>query len=149
MPYLRGVMDNLKALHQPKDKENKKKSFQKFGEKPEYEEGATIFDMGYIKAEAVGFIRGRSICDTYIIIDEAQNLTPTEIKTIITRVGTGSKLILLGDPQQIDRPELDEKNNGLSYASERLKGEPTCWQITLSDEESVRSELAKRASMLL
>ena len=149
MPYLRGVMDNLKALHQPKDKENKKKSLQKFGEKPEYEEGTTIFDMGYIKAEAVGFIRGRSICDTYIIIDEAQNLTPTEIKTIITRVGTGSKLILLGDPQQIDRPELDEKNNGLSYASERLKGEPTCWQITLSDEESVRSELAKRASMLL
>lgn len=149
MPYLRGVMDNLKALHQPKDEIRMKMNKVRFGEKPSYEEGYSIFDMGYIKAEAIGFIRGRSICDTYIIIDEAQNLTPTEIKTIITRVGTGSKLILLGDPEQIDRPELDEKNNGISYASERLKGEPTCWQITLSDKESVRSELARRASILL
>lgn len=159
-PYLRGVMDNLTALH-AKDsddsyKQNKKKSSnknrgydQEDDEKPLFEDGSTIFEMGSIKAEAVGYIRGRSICDTYIIIDEAQNLSPIEIKTIITRVGTGSKLILLGDPAQIDRPDLDERNNGLSYASERLKGEPTCWQITMSDEESVRSELAKRASMLL
>lgn len=159
-PYLRGIMDNLTALH-TKDyddsyKQNKKKSTKKNGfynqeddEKPLFEDGTTIFEMGAIKAEAVGYIRGRSICDTYIIIDEAQNLSPIEIKTIITRVGTGSKLILLGDPAQIDRPDLDERNNGLSYASERLKGEPTCWQITMTDEESVRSELAKRASMLL
>ena len=99
--------------------------------------------------EALAFIRGRSLSETYCIIDEAQNLSPVEIKTIITRVGTGTKLILLGDPAQIDRPELDERNNGLSYASERMKGEKTCWQITMTDDESVRSELAKRASMLL
>jgi len=160
-PYLRGIMDNLTALHTKKDKDepynpNKKKGNKKNrgyeqdeDEKPLFEDGTTIFERGDIKAEAVGYIRGRSICDTYIIIDEAQNLSPGEIKTIITRVGTGTKLILLGDPAQIDRPDLDERNNGLSYASERLKGETTCWQITMTDDESVRSELAKRASMLL
>ena len=67
----------------------------------------------------------------------------------VTPIATGSKLILIGDHAQIDRPELDERNNGLSYASERLKGEPTCWQLTMTDDESVRSELAKRASILL
>lgn len=160
-PYLRGIMDNLTALHTKKDKDNsnkqgykksnkKNREYEQFAyEKPLFEDGTTILERGDIKAEAVGYIRGRSICDTYIIIDEAQNLSPGEIKTIITRVGTGTKLILLGDPAQIDRPELDERNNGLSYASERLKGETTCWQITMTDDESVRSELAKRASMLL
>ena len=164
MPYLRGAFDNLMALNNKHNKEeksrnqcktinnrnsSKRKEVYDQDEKPMYEDGSFFFERGYIKAEAVGFIRGRSICDTYIIIDEAQNLTPSEIKTIITRVGTGTKLVLLGDPAQIDRPELDERNNGLSYASERLKGETTCWQITLTDEESVRSELAKRASILL
>lgn len=162
-PYLRCIMDNLKVLHTPdksdeepikvrsKKKGKKKSNFEDEEDdmKPEYEDGSELFSRGIIKTEAIGFIRGRSICDTYIIIDEAQNLTPTEIKTIITRVGTGTKLIVIGDPAQIDRPELTERNNGLSYASERLKGERTCWQITMSDEESVRSELAKRASKLL
>lgn len=161
-PYLRGIMDNLMALHtksnddtemviKAQSKKNGRKSnrFENDSEKPAFEDGTVFFETNKIKAEAVGYIRGRSICDTYIIIDEAQNLSPVEIKTIITRVGTGTKLVLIGDPAQIDRPELDERNNGLSYASERLKGEATCWQITMTDEESVRSELAKRASMLL
>ena len=151
-PYLRGIMDNITALHGDSGKGSTQgKTKNKFGtgEKPEVEDGTFFFERNDIKAEAVGYIRGRSICDTYIIIDEAQNLSPIEIKTIITRVGTGSKLILIGDPAQIDRPELDELNNGLSYASERLKGEPTCWQLTMTDDESVRSELAKRASILL
>lgn len=160
-PYLRGIMDNLVALHNRGKEENEKNvntkssyKSQKSGysyenEKPSYEDGSIFFDMKEIKAEAIGYIRGRSICDTYIIIDEAQNLSPVEAKTIITRVGTGTKLVLIGDPAQIDRPELDERNNGLSYASERMKGDPTCWQITMTDDESVRSELAKRASILL
>lgn len=161
-PYLRGIMDNLTSLHSKKDdvshesnrrskgKKNSRMNDEYYDdEKPVDEDGTTIFAYGIIKAEAIGYIRGRSICDTYIIIDEAQNLSPVEVKTIITRVGKGSKLILLGDPAQIDRPDLDERNNGLSYASERMKGEPTCWQITMTDEESVRSELAKRASILL
>lgn len=157
-PYLRGVMDNLTSLHSKKKDESHRVSKGKKNsghnhcydeEKPLYEDGTTFFETEAIKAEAIGYIRGRSICDTYIIIDEAQNLSPIEVKTIVTRVGTGTKLILLGDPAQIDRPDLDERNNGLSYVSECLKGEPTCWQITMTDEESVRSELAKRASMLM
>lgn len=155
-PYLRGTMDNLAALHRKEDysRHNKNRSnktskgFEE-NEKPLEEDGTAIFERGLIKAESIGYIRGRSICDTYIIIDEAQNLSPMEIKTIITRSGTGSKMIILGDPAQIDRPDLDERNNGLSYASERLKGEKTCFQLTMTDEESVRSEVAKRASILL
>lgn len=83
-----------------------------------------LFDRGIITAEAMNFIRGRSITYTYLIIDEAQNLTPKQIKGIVTRVGKGTKVILLGDPQQIDNPLLDEKTNGLSYASEKMKGSP-------------------------
>lgn len=160
-PYMRGLKDQLKQLinNGPSDRRknssnnsrNKKNnySYQENNEKPIYEDGTSFFERGDIQIEAISYIRGRTICDTYIIIDEVQNLTPTVVKTIITRVGTGTKLILMGDPAQIDRADLDERNNGLSYASERMKGEPTCWQITLKDEESVRSELAKRASMLL
>lgn len=156
-PYLRGIMDNLQHLHSldydeinfPDIKNKKGSSKPKFSEKPQTEDGKSHWTFGSIKAEAIGFIRGRSICDTYIIIDEAQNLTANEIKTIITRVGTGTKLVIVGDPAQIDRPEVTERDNGLSYASERLKGQPTCWQITLTDDESVRSELAKIASTIL
>lgn len=155
-PYMRGIMDNLKKLHSgsKSDFEEPRKVIRRGGnnyyaEKPESEDGRSLFEQGMIKAEAIGFIRGRSISDTYIIIDEAQNLTATEIKTIITRVGEGTKLVIIGDPAQIDRPELSERDNGLSYASERMKGDHTCWQITMTEEETVRSELAKRASVLL
>lgn len=161
MPYLRGTIDNLVALNEDDDttatksKKNKAKTspglpknLKSFDNDDEEKENI-FFSNGTIKAEAIGYIRGRSICDSFIIIDEAQNLSPAEAKTIITRVGSGSKLVLIGDPSQVDRPELDERNNGLSYASEHLKGEPSCWQITMTEEESVRSELARRASMLL
>lgn len=146
-PYMRGIYDNLAQLNSGPyfmGKEHKGKN-----EKPEIEDGHYFFETGVIKVEAIGYIRGRSTCDTYIIIDEAQNLTPVETKTIITRAGEGTKLILIGDPEQIDRPGLTERNNGLSYASERLKGEPWCWQITMGELESVRSHMAKRASKLL
>ena len=158
MPYLRSTMDNLIALNCSKanSAHNKKKG--KNGkscessheeQKPQYEKGVSFFERGDIKAEAIGYIRGRSITDTFIIIDEAQNLTPVEMKTIITRISEGSKMVILGDPAQIDRPELDERNNGLSYASEHMKGVEYCWQITMTDDESVRSEIAKIASKLL
>lgn len=161
-PFMRGIRDNLKRLingNQSEykkncsgNRENKKKNGQwnqEINEKPYCEDGTIFFERGDIQVQSLGYIRGRTICDTYIIIDEAQNLTPTEVKTIITRVGTGTKLVLMGDPAQIDRAEVDERNNGLSYASERLKGEENCWQITMNDEESVRSELAKLAAMIL
>lgn len=153
-PFMRGIMDNLKVLMSDRQySSTKAKSYQGKGnwqdEKPSKEDGSWFFENGYIKAEAVGFIRGRSICDSYIIIDEAQNLSPTEIKTIITRAAIGTKLVIIGDPEQIDRPGLNERNNGLSYASERMRGNEACWQVTMKDEESVRSQLARIASILL
>ena len=98
-----------------------------------------------MKAEAVAYLRGRSIADTYIIVDEAQNLTPIQAKSIVSRVGAGSKLILLGDPSQIDRPRLDRYNNGLVYTIERMKGYANV--ITMIEPECTRSELSKVASM--
>ena len=93
----------------------------------------------------MNFIRGRSIAKTYLIIDEAQNMTPAQVKGIITRAGKDTKIILLGDPGQIDRPFLDDRTNGLSYAAEHMKGSPLCWQITMTQEECERSELAMDA----
>ena len=86
---------------------------------------------------------------TYFIVDEAQNMTPKQIKGIITRAGKGTKVILLGDPNQIDCPFLDVKTNGLSYASEHMKGSPYCYQITLSADECERSVLANDAILRL
>ena len=93
----------------------------------------------------MNFIRGRSFVQTYLIIDEAQNMTPNQIKGIITRAGEGTKIILLGDPNQIDRPFLDERTNGLSYASEHMKGSELCYQITMTADECERSALAMEA----
>lgn len=105
-----------------------------------------LFDRGIVAAEAMNYIRGRSITQTYLIVDEAQNLTPRQVKGIVTRVGKGTKVVLLGDPEQIDHPLLDDRTNGLSYASEKMKGSPFCWQITMNADECERSELALDAS---
>lgn len=94
-------------------------------------------------------MRGRSIVDTYFIIDETQNIEPDVIKSIVTRAAEGSKFIFLGDPTQIDNPNLTERNNGLVYLSEKMKGNSLCAQVSLYDEESVRSELAKQAAQIL
>ena len=104
-----------------------------------------VFGRGIIQTEALNFIRGRSIAKTYLIIDEAQNMTPNQVKGIITRAGKDTKIILLGDPNQIDKPFLDERTNGLSYAAKYMKGSPLCWQITLSADECERSNLAMDA----
>ncbi|MDR9500531.1 MAG: PhoH family protein [Desulfurivibrionaceae bacterium] len=93
-----------------------------------------------IEMEALTFIRGRSIPNQYVIIDEAQNLTPHEVKTIISRAGEGTKMVLTGDPYQIDNPYLDSSSNGLAYTVERLKGLPIHGHVTLRKSE--RSELA-------
>lgn len=100
-----------------------------------------------IELEALTYIRGRSISRQYVIIDEAQNLTPHEVKTIISRAGEGTKMILTGDPEQIDNPYLDASSNGLSYTVERLKGQEACGHITLTRSE--RSHLASLAAEYL
>lgn len=104
-----------------------------------------IFERGVIRTEALNFIRGRSIAKTFLIIDEAQNMTPNQVKGIITRAGKGTKIVLLGDPNQIDKAFLDEKTNGLSYASKCMKGSKYCWQLTMAAEECERSVLAMDA----
>ncbi|MCL2791399.1 MAG: PhoH family protein [Desulfobulbus sp.] len=100
-----------------------------------------------IELEALTYIRGRSISRQYVIVDEAQNLTPHEVKTIISRAGEGTKMILTGDPEQIDNPYLDASSNGLSYTVERLKGQEICGHITLTRSE--RSHLASLAAEYL
>ncbi|MBL0928155.1 MAG: PhoH family protein [Phycisphaerales bacterium] len=99
---------------------------------------------GRLVLEPLTYIRGRSIPHQFIIIDEAQNLSPHEVKTIVSRVGEGTKIILTGDIEQIDNPYLDASSNGLTYAVERLKGSPLCGHITLSKSE--RSTLASLAT---
>lgn len=100
-----------------------------------------------IEVEALTYIRGRSIPNQYMIVDEAQNLTPHEVKTIISRAGEGTKIVLTGDPYQIDSPYLDAASNGLSYVIDRMKGQPLFGHVTLSKSE--RSELASIAAAQL
>ena len=138
-PLMRPVIDNLEQII---DSDEKKR----YEDEDELSDKITeIFERGIIQTEALNFIRGRSIVKTYLIIDEAQNMTPNQVKGIITRAGQGTKIILLGDPQQIDRPFLDERTNGLSYAAKYMMDSPLCWQITLSAEECERSVLAMDA----
>ena len=138
-PLMRPIMDNLEQLVDSNDGE-------RYSNEQELQDKVQeIFDRGLIQTEALTFIRGRSIIKTYLIIDEAQNMTPAQIKGIITRAGKETKIVLLGDPNQIDRPYLDDRTNGLSYAAEHMKGSPLCWQITLLSEECERSALATEA----
>ncbi|WP_321372399.1 PhoH family protein [uncultured Desulfuromusa sp.] len=104
-------------------------------------------EMGIVSVEPLTYIRGRSIPRQYMIVDEAQNLTPHEVKTIITRAGEGSKIVLTGDPEQIDNPYVDASSNGLTYIVERFKESPLAGHILLTRGE--RSPLAAAASELL
>ena len=106
-----------------------------------------LVDDGLIQVEPLTYIRGRSLPHQYLIVDEAQNLTPHEVKTIITRSGQGTKVVLTGDPFQIDNPYVDSASNGLTIATDRFKGERLAGHVVLLKGE--RSELAELASNLL
>jgi PhoH-like ATPase len=106
---MQGIFDNLDFLFS--------------GNSGNTNEWKSLADDGIIKVEALTYIRGRSIPGQYMIVDESQNLTPHEIKTIITRAGEGTKIVLTGDTQQIDSVYLDEINNGLTYVCDKLKTE--------------------------
>ena len=106
-----------------------------------------LVNMGLLAIEPLTYIRGRSIPSQFMIVDEAQNLTPHEVKTIITRVGDNTKIVLTGDPYQIDNPYVDASNNGLTTVVERFKGQPLAGTITLTKGE--RSALAELASNIL
>ncbi len=135
-PFLRPVIDNLEVLVDRDEKERYKDEYELAGKIEE------LFARDYIAAEALNFVRGRTITKTYLIIDEAQNLTPKQAKGIITRVGKGTKIVMVGDPEQIDHPFLDERTNGLSYASEKMKGSSLCFQLSMEPDECERSPLA-------
>jgi PhoH-like ATPase len=106
-----------------------------------------LVDQRILQIEALTYIRGRSIPSQFMIVDEAQNLTPHEVKTIITRAGENTKVVLTGDPYQIDNPYIDSSSNGLTYVVERFKDQPLAGHVTLSRGE--RSDLAEIAANLL
>jgi PhoH-like ATPase len=146
-PWMQPIYDNVEFLlgfnkdaKDPKDPRDKKNS----GSNRSY---AEMLELGYIEIEPLTYIRGRSIPNQYMIVDEAQNLTPHEVKTIITRVGDGTKIVLTGDPYQIDNPYVDAGNNGLTTVVERFKNEPIAGHVTLTRGE--RSALAELASNIL
>ncbi len=135
-PYMQPLYDNLSVIQHQFDEDS--------------EEAKNINDMlqnGRLLIMALAYIRGRSLSKSFFIVDEAQNLTPHEVKTIITRAGEGTKIVFTGDPYQIDTPYLDSRSNGLTYLIDRMKGQPIYAHITL--EKGERSRLAELASNLL
>jgi PhoH-like ATPase len=131
-PWMQPIFDNLEFL---------------FNTKKPGELDAILAGMGSIEVEALTYIRGRSIPEQFIIIDEAQNLTKHEVKTILTRVGERSKIVLMGDPDQIDHPYLDAYNNGLTYVVEKFKDQQIAGHVKLIKGE--RSALAQLAADIL
>jgi PhoH-like ATPase len=106
-----------------------------------------LMNQGMLQIEPLTYIRGRSIPQQYLIVDEAQNLTPHEIKTIVTRAGEGTKIVLTGDSFQIDNPYVDSANNGLVYTVDKFKEESIAAHVTLTRGE--RSKLSELASNLM
>ena len=106
-----------------------------------------LLKSGMVEIEALAFIRGRSIARRFFILDEAQQLTPHEVKTVITRISEGSKIVLIGDPAQIDNPYVDSRSNGLVYCHNRMKGQAIAAHVKLTKGE--RSKLAELAADLL
>lgn len=137
-PLLRPIFDNIENLHKT-EKKGKKDGV------PYEDPAKELVQAGVVSIQSMGYMRGRSIADTYIVVDEAQNMSLTQVLSMITRAGEGSKIVLLGDLDQIDNPFLDRQNNGLTFASEKMKGSPLCWQLSFTEDECTRSPLAKDA----
>jgi PhoH-like ATPase len=135
-PYMQPLYDNLSVIKNQYSE--KDKAFKRITEMVEHEK---------LFISPLAYIRGRHLEKIFFIVDEAQNLTPHEVKTIITRAGEGTKVIFTGDPYQIDTPYLDARSNGLTYLIDRMKGQPLYAHITL--EKGERSTLAELASNLL
>jgi PhoH-like ATPase len=135
-PYMQPLFDNLGVIQNQYPETD-----------PKHKKIKELLDEQKLLIEALSYIRGRSLVKIYFIVDEAQNLTPHEIKTIITRAGEGTKLVFTGDIFQIDHPYLDSQSNGLSYLIEKMQGQKIYAHVNL--EKGERSELADIASTLL
>lgn len=158
-PWLQPVYDALDLLTRPVAAGanfNKKKA-SRHGNRQDSSDSSNVMthsapyepmiQEGIIEIEALCYIRGRSIPDRFFILDEAQQLTPLEAKTVVTRMSRGSKLVLIGDPAQIDNPYVDSRSNGLVYTRQRMRGQPFAAHIPLSKGE--RSPLAEAGAKLL
>jgi PhoH-like ATPase len=135
-PYMQPLFDNLTVIKQQFGKQSK-----------DYAKIDELLKEEKLIISPLAYIRGRSLSKVFFIIDEAQNLTPHEVKTIVTRAGEGTKIVFTGDIDQIDSPYLDSKSNGLSYLTDRMKGQDIFAHINLLKGE--RSYLAELASDLL
>jgi PhoH-like ATPase len=133
-PWMQPIFDNLEFLFSSGSRKGPRAY-------------AELLESGQIQVEPLTYIRGRSLPQQFIIVDEAQNLTPHEVKTIITRSGDGTKIVLTGDPGQIDNPYVDSASNGLTIAAERFRGERLAAHIVLAKGE--RSDLAELAANML
>jgi PhoH-like ATPase len=134
-PWMKPIFDNLELIISGRH-DNRR------GREPEYQ---SLLDQKIIEVEPLTYIRGRSIPGQFLIVDEAQNLTPHEVKTVLTRAGEGAKVVLTGDPNQIDHPYVDALSNGLTYTVERFKETSIAGHVTLrKGERSVLAELAAR-----
>jgi PhoH-like ATPase len=138
-PWMQPLYDNFDLIFGTQDLSGKPSQWRRGHEE--------LLERGVLQIEALTYIRGRTIPKQFLIVDEAQNLTPHEVKTILTRAGEGTKVVLTGDPEQIDNPYVDAASNGLTYAVEKFKREPLAGHITLHKGE--RSALAERAAALL
>jgi PhoH-like ATPase len=141
-PWMKPIFDNLEFLLSTRSESSS--TNRREVPEPEYQ---YLMDQKIIEVEPLTYIRGRSIPRQYLIVDEAQNLTPHEVKTVLTRAGEGTKVILTGDPYQIDNPYVDALSNGLTYTVERFKNSTISGHVTLRKGE--RSELAELAAQLL
>ena len=138
-PWMQPLYDNFDLIFGTTDSRNKPLHWRRGHEE--------LIEHGLLQIEPLTYIRGRTLPQQFFVVDEAQNLTPHEVKTILTRAGEGTKIVLTGDPEQIDNPYVDASSNGLTYAVERFKHESIAAHITLSRGE--RSPLAERATKVL
>jgi PhoH-like ATPase len=141
-PWMKPIFDNLELLLS-----NRADGTPVRGSKHPEPEYQYLLDQKIIEVEPLTYIRGRSIPKQFLIVDEAQNLTPHELKTVLTRAGEGTKIVLTGDPEQIDNPYVDAMSNGLTYTVERFKNSEIAGHVTLKKGE--RSPLAELAAQLL
>ena len=138
-PWMQPIYDNFDLIFGTQNPQGKPAHWRRGHEE--------LLEQGFLQIEPLTYIRGRTIPRQFLIVDEAQNLTPHEVKTILTRAGEGTKIVLTGDPEQIDNPYVDAASNGLTYAAERLQNEPLAGHITLYKGE--RSPLSEKAAALL
>lgn len=134
-PYVRGFQDNIKNLLRNTSPDLDNSNISDIVEE--------LFEREYIEFEPANYLRGSSIANAFFMLDEAQNYSPDTMPHIVTRAGNNCKIVLMGDPSQVSALDLNERLNGLVYASESMKGSPLTWQVALS--KSVRSPLANEA----